>query len=176
MIFPVPLCASPLQFTTIDISLWISAYTCHSHDHSSSLLLLRDASKYSSLSWKSLSYCLAVLSAWKTLAVNSSHLSRICSSRIVHVLRKNSLEYFRSSENPPQLIALGILVCLHYGQFLMIICLCWPPRLCHFEPNDSMCGNARSHQVITLNYPSGSDVIPDMSWFSTIQTFIDCPN
>jgi hypothetical protein len=49
------------------------------------------------------------------------------------------------------------------------------PCLCHFEPIDSMCAYARSHQVIRLNYLSGSDVLPDMSWFSAIQTFIDCP-
>src|SRR3989337_2450268 len=53
MIFSIPLCASPLQFTTTDISLWMTTYTCHSHDHSSSLLLLQDASKYSPLSRES---------------------------------------------------------------------------------------------------------------------------
>jgi hypothetical protein len=49
------------------------------------------------------------------------------------------------------------------------------PWLCHFEPNDSMCANARYHQVILLNYLSDSDVLPDMSWFLAIQFFIDCP-
>jgi hypothetical protein len=49
------------------------------------------------------------------------------------------------------------------------------PWLCHFEPNDSMCAHARDHQVILLNYFSDSDVLPDMSWFSAIQTVIDCP-
>ena len=54
-ILPRPLCSSPLQFTATDISLWISACTNHSHDHSSSLLSLQDASKYSPLSENPLS-------------------------------------------------------------------------------------------------------------------------
>ena len=69
-IFPRPLCSSPLQFTATDISLWISACTCHSHDHFSSLLLLQDASKYSLLSWESFEFTvLQFYFAWKPLRV-----------------------------------------------------------------------------------------------------------
>jgi hypothetical protein len=46
-----------------DISLWMTTYTCHSHDHSSSLLLLQDASNILRYVENPLSYCLAVLSA-----------------------------------------------------------------------------------------------------------------
>ena len=67
-IFLRPLCSSPLQFTVTGISLWISACTCHSLDHSSSLLLLQDASKYSLLSQKSLEFtALQFYFVWKAL-------------------------------------------------------------------------------------------------------------
>jgi hypothetical protein len=36
--------------------------------------------------------------------------------------------------------------------------------------------NTHNHQLILINYTSGSDVIPDMSWFSVNQTLIDCPS
>ena len=65
---PRPLCSSPWQITATDISLWISVCTCHSHDHSSSLLLLQDASKYSPLSWESFEFTvLQFYLAWKPL-------------------------------------------------------------------------------------------------------------
>ena len=37
-----------------------------------------------------------------------------------------------------------------------------------------MCVKARNHQLILLNYLSGSDVILNMSWFSTNLFVIDC--
>ena len=37
-----------------------------------------------------------------------------------------------------------------------------------------MCANTRNHQSIPRIRPSGSNVIPDMSWFSANQALIDC--
>ena len=67
-IFSRPLCSSPLQFTATDISLWISACTCYSHDHFSSLLLLQDTSNYSPLSRESFEFTvLRFYFTWKPL-------------------------------------------------------------------------------------------------------------
>ena len=59
---------------------------------------------------------------------------------------------------------------------IWLVVLVHIPCLSHFEPIDSICAYTCSHQVILFkNYLSDSEVIPDMSWFSAIQTFIDCP-
>jgi hypothetical protein len=63
--------------------------------------------------------------------------------------------------------------CIMVNSILLVV-FGGTPWLCHFEPNDSMCAHARDHQVILLDYFSDSDVLPDMSWFSAIQTIIDC--
>ena len=39
----------------------------------------------------------------------------------------------------------------------------------------NVCANARNPRLILFKLSSGSDVVPDMRWFSTIQTCIDCP-
>jgi hypothetical protein len=88
-VIPSPLCSLPLQFTTTDISLWISAYTCHSHDHFSLLLLLQDASKCSPLSRKFFELLPCSSFHMKALAINSSHLSRIRSSQLLMCLTKS---------------------------------------------------------------------------------------
>jgi hypothetical protein len=98
-----------------DISLWMTTYTCHSHDHSSSLLLLQDASKYSSLFRKSLELLPCSSLRMKNLTVKSSQLSRIRSSQLFLCFTKFLRNAYRSFENPLQPVALGILVCLHYG-------------------------------------------------------------
>ena len=46
---PRPLCPSSLQFHTIDKSLWITTYTCHSYDHPPLILLIQDTPKFSLL-------------------------------------------------------------------------------------------------------------------------------
>ena len=114
-IFPRPLCSSPLQFTATDISLWISACTCHSLDHSSSLLLLQDASKYLPLSRESFEFTvLQFYFAWKPLRVFLTIIEDPFFS-IVHVSHKILRNTFWSFENPLQPVILEILACLHYG-------------------------------------------------------------
>jgi hypothetical protein len=82
---------------------------------------------------------------------------------IVRVFHKILRTAFRSSENPLQLIALGILpACIMVNSICLVVSVDIP-CLCHFEPNDSICAYARDHQDILLNYLSGSDVISDMS-------------
>jgi hypothetical protein len=56
-------------------------------------------------------YCLAVLFRMKTLTVNSSHLSRICSSQLFMCLAKILHIAIRSSENPLKPVTLEILAC-----------------------------------------------------------------
>jgi len=46
-VFPRPLCPLPLHFSTTDKSPWIATYTCRPYNHSSMLLLLQDAPKFS---------------------------------------------------------------------------------------------------------------------------------
>ena len=93
-IFPRPLCSSPLQSTVTDISLWISVCTCHSHDHSSSLLLLQDASNYSSLPQESFVFTvLQFYFAWKPLRV-FPHIYRGSVLLNCSCVSHNSLEYF----------------------------------------------------------------------------------
>ena len=114
-IFPRPLCSSPLQFTATDISLWISACTCYSHDHFSSLLLLQDASNYSSLSRESFEFTvMQFYFAWKALRFFLTFIEDPFSS-IVHVSHKILWNTFRSFENPLQHVTLETLACLHYG-------------------------------------------------------------
>ena len=93
-IFPRPLCSSPLQFTATDISLWISACTCHSHDHFSSLLLLQDASNYSPLPRESFEFTvLQFYFAWKPLRV-FPHIYRGSVLLNCSCVSHNSSEYF----------------------------------------------------------------------------------
>ena len=114
-IFPRPLCSSPLQFTATDISLWISACTCHSLDHSSSLLLLQDASRYSPLSRESFEFTvLQFYFAWKPLRC-FSHIYRGSVLLNCSCVSHNSWNTFRSFKHPLQPVILEILACLHYG-------------------------------------------------------------
>jgi hypothetical protein len=111
----------------------------------------------------------------KTLAVNSSHLSRIRSSQLFMCLAKS----FEMPFNPLKILC-SLLLLKFWSACIMVNSICQVvfvdlPCPCHFKPMDSMCANARSHQDILLNYLSDSDVLPDMSWFSAIQTVIDCP-
>ena len=93
-IFPRPLCSSPLQFTATDISLWISACTCYSHDHFSSLLLLQDASNCSLLSRESFEFTvLQFYFAWKPLRV-FPHIYRGSVLLNCSCVSQNSSEYF----------------------------------------------------------------------------------
>ena len=114
-IFPKPLCSSPLQFTATNISLWISACTCHSHDHFSSFLWLQDASNYSLLSRESFEFTvLQFYFAWKPSRL-FPHIYRGPVLLNCSCVSQNSLEYFRTFENPLQPVTLEILACLHYG-------------------------------------------------------------
>jgi hypothetical protein len=161
--------------SNIDISLWISAYTCHS------LIITRRSCCYKMprnilrCPENPLSYCLAVLSAWKPLRLIPHILPRIRSSQLFMCLEKSFEMPFDFSKI---LCSLLLLKFLPAGIMVNSICLVVfidIPCLCHFKPNDSMCAYARDYQDILLNYLSDSDVLPDMSWFLTIQFFIDCP-
>jgi hypothetical protein len=132
---------------TTDISLWMTTYTCHSHDHSS-LLLLQDASKYSPLSRKSVELLPCRSFCMKNLTVNSSHLLRIvhpncsCASQI----------FFEVLFDLPKVLY-SLLLLKFLSACIMVNSICLVvfvdiPCLCHFEPIDSMCAYARSHQVI----------------------------
>ena len=93
-IFSRPLCSSPLQFSATDISLWMFASTCHSHDHSSSLLLLQDALKYSPLSRESFEFTiLQFYFARKPLQV-FPHIYRVSVLLNCSCVSQNSSEYF----------------------------------------------------------------------------------
>ena len=114
-IFLRPLCSSPLQFTTTYISLWISACTCHSHDHFSLLLLLQDASNYSSLPRESFEFTVLQFVLHENpygffLTFNDDPFFSIVN--VSHKILQNT---FRSFENPLQHVILEILACLHYG-------------------------------------------------------------
>ena len=82
---------------------------------------------------------------------------------------------FRSSENSRSLLLLKFLPACIMVNSICLVVFVDIPCLYHFDPNDSVCAYAHNHQVILINYLSGSDVILDMSWFLAIQTFIDCP-
>jgi hypothetical protein len=121
-------------------------------DHYSALLLLQDASKYSSLSRKSLELLPCSSFRMKALTINSSHLSRIHSSQLFMCLEKSFEMPFDFSKI---LCSLLLLKFLPAGIMVNSICLVVfidIPCLCHFEPNDAMCANARCHQVLLLNY------------------------
>jgi hypothetical protein len=119
MIFPIPLCASPLQFTTTDISRWISAYTCHSHDHSSSLLLLQGASKYYPLFRKFLELLPCNSFLMKNLTDNSSHLSRIRSFPLLMCLTKS----FEMPFDPPKILC-SLLLLKFLPAYIMVNSIC----------------------------------------------------
>jgi hypothetical protein len=122
-----------------------------------------------------LSCCLAVHSAWKTLRLNphscrgSVHPNCSCVSQNFFGMLIDLSKILCS------LLLLGFLSACIMVNSICLVVFFGTPWLCHFEPNDAMCANARCHQVILLNYFSDSDVLPDMSWFSAIQFFIDCP-
>jgi hypothetical protein len=119
-------------------------------------------------------YCLAGLFRMKTLAVISSHLSRIRSSQLLMCLTKSFECLFDLPKILCSLLLLKFLpACIMVNSILLVVFV-GTPWLCHFEPNDAMCANARCHQVILLNCLLDSDVLPDMSWFSTIRAFNDC--
>jgi hypothetical protein len=116
-----------------------------------------------------LSCCLAVQFRMEASAINSSHLLRIRSPQLFKCLTKFYGMLFDLPKITYSLLLLKFLpACIMVNSILLVVFVGtpWP---CHFEPNDAMCANARCHQVILLNYLSDSDVLPDMSWFSTIQ-------
>jgi hypothetical protein len=139
-----------LQFTTIDISLWISAYTCHSHDHSSSLLLLQDASKYSPLFRKSFELPPCSSFRLKRLTVKSSHLSRIRSYQLLMCLAKILRSAIRSNKNPQQLIALKFLPACIMGNSRCLAVFIKIPYDCHSDHVGSTC--VCMHALIRLSF------------------------
>ena len=122
-----------------------------------------------------LSYCIAVLFAWKTLRLTphncrgSVHPNCPCASqnpsKCFSIFRKSSAAFCSGKFLPSCIIVNPICLLVFVGT----------PWFCPFEPNDSMCAYARDHQVMILNCLFDSDVIPDMSWFPAIQTCIGCP-
>jgi hypothetical protein len=109
----------------------------------------------------------------KNLTVNSSHLSRIRSSQLFIY----STKFFEMLFDLPKILYSLFLLkflpaCIMVNTICRVVFVDIPCH-CHFEPNDSMCVNARNHQLILINYLSGSDVITDMSWFSANQTLIN---
>ena len=60
-------------------------------------------------------YCLAVLYHMNIPIENSSHLSSIRSSPVVHAFHKSLQNTIRSSKNLMEPLALEILACSHYG-------------------------------------------------------------
>jgi len=154
-IFPRPLCSSPSQSTVTDISLWVSACTCHSLDHSSSLLLLQDASRYSLLSRESFEFTvLQFYFAWKPLRFFSPHLSRIRSSQLFMCLTKFFGILFDLSKILCSLLFLKFLPACIMVNSIWLVVLDNIPCLSHFEPIDSICVYARSHQIILLKFSS----------------------
>jgi hypothetical protein len=140
------------EIPTTVISLWMTTYTCHSHDHSSSLLLLQDASKYSPLSRKSFEILPCSSFRMKNLTVKTSYLSRIRSSQMSMCLAKSFEMPFNFLQILCSLLLLKFLpACIMVNSILLVVFV-GTPWLCHFEPNDAMCANARCHQDILLNY------------------------
>jgi hypothetical protein len=82
---------------------------------------------------------------------------------------------FEFPKIPCSLLLLGFLSACIMVNSIWLIVFVDIPCPCHFKPIDSMGAYARGYQVILLNYLSGSEVLPDMSWFSAIQTLVDCP-
>ena len=114
-IFLRPLYSSPLQLTAPDISLWIPACTCHSLDHSSSLLLLQDASNYSLLSRESFEFTVLWFIPQQNPYGFFSHIYQGSVLLNCSCVSHNSLEYFSIFRNPLQPVTLETLACLHYG-------------------------------------------------------------
>jgi hypothetical protein len=163
------------EIPATDISLWMTTCTCHSYGHSSSLLLLQDASNYSPLFRKFFELLPCSSFRMKTLAVISSHLSRIHSSQLLMCSTKSLEMLFDLPKILCSLLLLKFLpACIMVNSICLVVFVVIP-CLCHFKPMDSICAYARDHQDILLNYLSGSDIIPDMNWFSVIQFFIECP-
>ena len=93
-------------------------------------------------------YCLAVLFRMKTLTGFSSHLSRICSSRLFVCLTKFFGIHFNFSKILCSLLFLKFLPACIMVNSICLVVLDNIPCLSHFEPIDSICVYARSHQVI----------------------------
>src|SRR3989337_3333701 len=71
--------------------------------------------KYSPLCRESFELLPCSFLRMKNLTVKSSQLSRIHSSQLFLCFTKFLRNAYRSFDNPLQPVALGILVCLHYG-------------------------------------------------------------
>ena len=93
-------------------------------------------------------YCLAVLFRMKTLMVFSSHLSRIRSSQLFMCLTKFFGILFDLSKILCSLLFLKFLPACIMVNSIWLVVLDNIPCLSHFEPIDSICAYARSHQVI----------------------------
>ena len=109
-------CAHRVCNPTTETSLWIATYTCHPYLHFRLLLLLQDTLNYFPLFRESFVLAaLQLLFCLNTPTDNSSHLSGIRSSPVVHMSHKILWNTIRFSENPQQPIALEFLEFLHYG-------------------------------------------------------------
>jgi hypothetical protein len=95
-------------------------------------------------------YCLTVLFRIKTLTINSSHLSRIRSSQLFMCLAKSFEMLFDLSKILCSLLLLNFLLASIMVNAIWLIVFVDPPCPCHFKSMDSMCANARSHQVILV--------------------------
>ena len=108
------LCAPLLLFLTIENSLWMTTYTCHSYNHSlwpCYYKIPRIPLIIPRILW---AYCLAVPCHMNTNVDNSSLLPSICSSHLIQVFHRSLRNTIRSFKNPHPTITLEILACLHY--------------------------------------------------------------
>ena len=93
-------------------------------------------------------YCLAVLFLVKTLTVISSHLSRIHASQLFMCLTKFFWILFDLSKILCSMLLLKFLPACIMVNSIWLVVFINIPCLSHFEPIDSMCAYAHSHQVI----------------------------
>ena len=110
-------CAHRLcKFPTTVISLWITAYTCHSYiqSHWSCYYKMPRTALRCSENPLSLLPC-SSLSPEYTYKLILTHPPRICFSPVVHVFHQSLRNTIWSFENPQQPVVLEILACLHYG-------------------------------------------------------------
>lgn len=120
--------------------------------------------------------CLAVLYHMNTSTDNSSHLPSIRSSPFFHVFHNSLRNTIWYSRNPSSLMLLKFLPSdimvnsLYLVIFVGIIC----HR--HIEHLIRCIRECSQWSVATRILPFGSDVLPNMSWFSANQTLIDCPS
>ena len=150
---------SLLQFTSIDKSLWITTYTYRSYCHPQLLLLLQDVLKYSSVFREFFTLtALQFLAAWIPLRI----ITRACRVSAHPQLFMCFTKVFKIIFDLPKILwSLWLLKFLLAGimvnpislvvlmTFLVIIIL---SLLTQYV------ANAHNHQLILLNYLSGSDV------------------